>query len=126
MHDLTLFRQSSPFAFASTSISITTASGRVTWQSILERCFVFGLPVLYEKTLQTALTVVLSKHPTSALAHFPRAFCYLFLSVAQRFLLYINEAQFKLRPLPPQPITRGVSKRTANDLTATESPAMFI
>lgn len=49
IHDLTLFRQSSPFAFASTSISITTASGRVTWQSILERYFVFGLPVLYEK-----------------------------------------------------------------------------
>ena len=43
----TLFRQSSPFAFASTSTSITTESGRVTWQSILavSSSKIFGVPL---------------------------------------------------------------------------------
>ena len=48
----TLFRQSSPFAFASTSTSITTESGRVTWQSILavSSSKIFGVP-LFQKTI---------------------------------------------------------------------------
>lgn len=62
----TLLRQSSPFAFASTSTSITTESGRVTWQSILTVLFlkIFGVPLF--KTLYQLSSLRL-KTPTTPL-----------------------------------------------------------
>lgn len=54
----TLFRQSSPFAFASTSTSITTESGRVTWQSILAVSKIFGVP-LFQKTIHKKKKTIL-------------------------------------------------------------------
>ncbi len=79
-------------------------------RAFLERCFVFGLPVLYEKQYKQ-LSLLSSRstlHQPSLTFLKPSVSLWVSVSCC------IYEALFKPRPPPPQPITRGVSKPTAS------------